>query len=247
MTIIDYRIVYLVQQNLKHILLFVPHKFNCKIMNESNISPNSTAKDNIQEKMTDALANFIKGIVKHSQKCSNEGNNDELKAILQDVRDSLKKQVQINHEIHDELISSQHDSIRRTLLNPVIGIHDLMEENLDYIINKMPQEFEKNVEGQLCKVIELYIFIKSRIKEMLTYSSGLRIIEPSEGELFDPNEHFIVRTEPTSDKALENTVCRLEKAGFKDARNGSIFKQAEVIVKVYTEESHADTNNLTNK
>ena len=99
MTIIDYRIVYLVQQNLKHILLFVPHKFNCKIMNESNISPNSTAKDNIQEKMTDALANFITGIVKHSQKCSNEGNNDELKAILQDLNKQVQRLSQVPFQV----------------------------------------------------------------------------------------------------------------------------------------------------
>lgn len=209
-------------------------------------TPETTVRDNIQDEATDAIVNFIKTIVSRFQTTPNEDKIEELKPILQDIRDSLKKQSQINQEIYKELISVQNDSLRRVLLTPVIGIHDLMEENLDYIINKMPQDFENNVEGQLAKVIELFVFIKGRIEEMLIHSHGLRIITPSEGDLFNPDEHYIVGTESTNNESFKDTIYRLEKSGFKDAKNGSILKRAEVITMAYTGDSTSDNSDLKN-
>lgn len=215
-------------------------------MIEPKSSPETTIQDNIQEEATDTLVNFIKSICTYFQANSKEEKIDELKLILQDVKDSLKKQNKKNNELYDDLISLQNDSLRRVLLNSVIGIYGLMEENLDYIMNKMPEDFGDNLQGKLDKVTELFVFVKNRIEEMFIYHHGLRIIAPSEGDLFNPDEHCIVGTEPTSDESLENTIRRINKTGFKDDRNNSIFKRAEVITMVYTEESHSDDSNTMN-
>lgn len=215
-------------------------------MEEQKNNSETTVRDNIQEEATDALVKFIKSIASRFQTTPNEDKIEDLKPILQEVKDSLQKQVQLNKEIYDALITSQNDSIRRALLTPVIGIHDLMEENLDYIINKLPEDFGDNLEGKLDKVIELFVFIKGRIEEMLIHSHGLRIITPSEGDLFNPDEHCIVGTESTNNESFKDTIYRLEKSGFKDAKNGSIFKRAEVITMAYTGDSTSDNSDLKN-
>lgn len=206
----------------------------------------TTVRDNIQEEATDALVKFIKSIASRFQTTPNEDKIEELKPILQDVRDSLQNQVRINNKLYDELTSLQNDSYRRALLNSVIGIHSLMEENLDYIINKMPEDFGDNLEGKLDKVIELFNFIKGRIVEMLIYNYGLRTITPSVGDLFNPDEHYIVGTTPTSEESLNNTISHLANIGFKDSRNNSIFKHAEVITMTYIEENLSDSKNKIN-
>lgn len=213
-------------------------------MEELTASPETTARDIIQEEATDALVNLIKSIAPYFQTTHPKDDKiEELKTILQDIRDSLKKQVQQNNKLYEELTSLQNDSLRRALLTPIIGIHDLIEENLDYIINKMPEDFGDNIEGKLDKVIELFIFIKRRIVEMLIYNHGLRIITPAVGDLFNPDEHCIIGTEPTSNESLKDTISRLEKTGFKDAKNNSIFKRAEVIAMTYTAIDDLDNNN----
>ena len=211
-------------------------------MSEQKGTPETTIGDNIQEQTTDVLVNFIKSIASHVQTTPKEYNIEELKPILQDIRDSLKKQNQTNRELYDELTHLQNNSLRRALLNPMIGIYGLMEENLDYIVSKMPEDFGDNLEGKLDKVIELFVFVKGRIAEMFIHNHGLCIIAPSDGDLFNPDEHHIVGTEPTSDESHKNVISRLEKIGFKDAINNSIFKRAEVITKRYTEESHSNEN-----
>lgn len=215
-------------------------------MNEQKNTRELPVQDNVTDKVADSLVKILNGIVTHIQTNIKEDKNEEIKPILQEIKDSLKKQNQINNELYDNLIYLQNDSLRRTLLNPIIGIYGLMEENLDYIINKMPEDFEDNLQGKLDKVTELFVFIKNRIQEMFIYHYGLRLISPSEGDLFNPDEHCIAGTEPTSDESLKNTIIRIDKIGFKDAKNNSICKRAEVITMTYTEESHSDDNNSTN-
>lgn len=223
-------------------------------MDETKISPETNVQDTIQEennaKVTDSLGNFIQGIVSntlaHFHSKPKEDSFEELKPILEDIRDSLKKQSQVNKELYDDLVSLQNDSLRRGLLKSIIGIHSLMEENFDYIVNKMPQDFEGNIEGQRDKTIELFAFIKGRIEELLIYTYGLRVISPSSGDVFNPDEHNIVGTVPASDESLKNTIHHLEKAGFKDAGSNFIFKRADVITVDYREEKQLDSNNYIN-
>ena len=223
-------------------------------MDETKNSPETNVQDTIQEennaKVTDSLGNFIQGIVSntlaHFHSKPKEDSFEELKPILEDIRDSLKKQSQVNKELYDDLVSLQNDSLRRGLLKSIIGIHSLMEENFDYIVNKMPQDFEGNIEGQRDKTIELFAFIKGRIEELLIYTYGLRVISPSSGDVFNPDEHNIVGTVPASDESLKNTIHHLEKAGFKDAGSNFIFKRADVITVDYREEKQLDSNNYIN-
>lgn len=200
---------------------------NCQGTAVQNVAP---------EDVADALMKFIKGLIQTNQ-------TEELKPILQDIRDSLKRQVQINKEIYDELISSQKDSLRREFINHMIGIHRLMEDNFDYIVHKMPEEFGDNLEGKLDKVIELFGFIKEKIVNMLIYDYGLCVISPSERDPFNPGEHFVVGTESTDDKSLKNTVGRLVNIGFKDATNNLLFRRADIIAMRYTEECNSTEEN----
>ena len=215
-------------------------------MTEEKNSSKTIEQDNIKVEPTDALVNLIRSVVERFQTNSEEDKIEKLTPILQDLRDKLRDQTQLNREIYRELESLQNESLRRALLTPVISIYNLMEENLDYIINKMPQEYENNEEGKLSKVIELFIFIKKRFEEMLIHNHGLRAITPIEDDLFNPNEHYIVRTESTGEVALNDTIFRLEKTGFKDTRNNAMFKRAEVITMIYQEECQSDDNNSIN-
>lgn len=212
-------------------------------MEEQKNTPETTVRDNIQDEATDAIVNFIKTIVSHFQTSPEKDKIEELKTILEDIRDSLNKQNQFNEKIYDELISAQKASLRREFINHMIGIHRLMEENLGYIINKMPQDFENNVESQLDKVIELFCFIKDRIVETLVYDYALCEISPSKGEDFNPGEHFVVGTKHTDDESLKNTIDNLVKVGFKDSTNNSIFKRADVITLTYIKENDSDDKN----
>ena len=206
-------------------------------MDETKNCPEMNAQDTIQEEnnaiFSDSLGTFIQGVVSntlaHFHSKSQGENFDELKPILQDIRDSLKKQNQANKELYGDLMSAQNNNLRTNLLKSVIGIRDLMEENLSYISNKMTEEFGDDVEGQKNKVVELFSFVKKRIEEFLIYSHGLRAISPAVGETFNSEDQTIVGTEPTRDQSLNNTICRLEKSGFRDSVSGLLFKRADVV------------------
>lgn len=213
-------------------------------MEEQKNTPETTVRDYIQDEATDTIINFFKTIVSRFQTSPEEDKIEELKTILEDIRGTFNKQKQFNEKIYDELISAQNASLRREFINHMIGIHRLMEENLDYIINKMPQDFGNNVEGQLDKVIELFCFIKDRIVETLVYDYALCEISPSKGEDFNPGEHFVVGTKRTDDESLKNTIDNLVKVGFKDSTNNSIFKRADVITLTYIKENDSETKIL---
>lgn len=209
-------------------------------MSETKKSTEPILQGTVVEEVSAALSRLIMGLIHANPR---EQKTEEFETVLQDIRDSLKKQVDINGEIYRELTSLQSASLRREFINHMIGIHRLMEENLDYIVNKMPEEFKGNIEGQLDKVIELYCFIKERIVETLVYDYALCVISPSEGEHLNAGEHFVVGTERTDDESLKNTIGNLVKIGFKDATNESIFKRADVVTLTYTEEcKSADEN-----
>lgn len=215
-------------------------------MNETKNSTETIVQGNYLEEFTKALANLLNETIANCHTNLKDENLEELRSALWNIENSLKEQVNLNHELYRELESAKNETIRRTLLNPIIGIHSSMEESLNYIVNKMPQDFEGNIEGQRDKIIEHFIYIKNRIMEMFTYNHGLSVISPSEGELFNPTEHSIVGTEPTNDKALDNTIYRLVKTGFKDNGNNSIYKRAEVITRMFVEEINSDENSSTN-
>lgn len=213
-------------------------------MSETKKTTEGTVHGIAPEEVAKVLSRFIMGLIPANPR---EDKAEEIETVLQDIRDSLKKQVDINGEIYSELTSLQSASLRREFINHMIGFHRLMEENLDYIIHKMPEDFKGNVEGQLDKVIELYCFIKERIVETLVYDYALCVISPSKGEYLNAGEHFVVGTERTDDESLKNTVGNLVKIGFKDATNEAIFKRADVIALTYTEKrKSADENSNDN-
>lgn len=215
-------------------------------MNETKKTAETIAHGNYHEEFTKALANLLNETITNCHTNSKFENLEELRSLLKNIDDSLKKLVEINSELNKELEIAKNGTIRRSLLSPIIGIHSSMEESLNYIVNKMPQDYEGNIERQLEIVIKHFIHIKNLVMEMFSYNHGLSVISPSEGDLFNPTEHSIVGTESTNDRTLENIIYRLVKTGFKDSGSDSIFKRADVITLRYVEETHSDENNSTN-
>ena len=62
-------------------------------------------------------------------------------------------------------------------------------------------------------------------------SHGLREIEIKTGDPFDPNRHQSVKAEPTSDKAMDDTIARVIQKGYQ--LGDRVMRPAKVVVLHY--------------
>ena len=158
-------------------------------------------------------------------------------AMLVEQSEQQRKILASEHD-KDEMIDNLHRELTSYRNNFKQEITMPMVKSLIRIYNRLSglsasykEKFAS--EENLPQMCQDFVFEVSNSADAILSSLeefDIETIQPAQGEQFNPKRHRCVRTEPTSESAVANTISAVLKVGFENISTGRIIEYPEVVV-----------------